>query len=335
MSYEFNSQLSSVLIAFMKKVKAESAESTAVKYQIILNNFDGFLCSEGFSSQFLPDSLLADWICSLSGLSNNTIVVYETAVSRFLDFAKAFGISSHMPPVMKWRDEYQPELFSREDIDTLCRIADNYTVDHNKKLPWVTVEIPMIIRLLFGCGLRLSETLEIQMRDINLKLGVITMRRTKRSKERLVPMTSERTDILHRYCMAIGAVGNPDYYIFPSDSFSNHLTKMNVYHRFCKILKECGLSSRRTKKNERKLCIHCIRHSFVVYAIKHLRSQGISIDDTFPYLSVYMGHATLYDTQKYMKFSAELFPEETSRFDSYSTDVYACRIFHLDDEVWE
>ena len=334
MSTGFNSLLSNILAAFMKKVKAESAESTAIKYQIILRNFDSYLCSVGFSSKDLSDQLLSDWICSLSNLANNTIVVYETAVSRFLDFAKAFGITSHMPPVMRRRDEYQPEFFSFEDIELLCRIADNCATDNSKNLPWVAVEIPMIIRLLFSCGSRLSETLEIQMRDIDLELGIITMRHTKKEKERLVPMTTEMLNLLKQYCMAMGLIGNPDYYIFPSDCFQRHLTKMNVYHRFCRILKKSGLSSMRNKKHERKRCIHCIRHTFVLYAIKHLRSQGISIDDTFPYLSVYMGHATLYDTQKYMKFSMELFPEETSRFDSYSSDVYSCRIFHLDDELW-
>jgi len=335
MSDEFISQLSIIMTAFMNKVKAESAESTAIKYKIILKNFDDYLYNIGFASKHLSYSILSNWICSLSGLANNTIVVYETAVFRFLDFAKAFGISSQRPPIMKWRNEYQPELFSLDDIEALCSIADNRIADGNKNLPWITVEIPMILRLLFSCGLRLSETISIQMHDIDLYSGIITMRHTKKAKERLVPMSPETTALLQQYCMALGVIGSPDYYIFPSDSFQNHLTKMNVYHRFCRILEECGLASTRSKKNERKLCIHCIRHTYVVYSIKHLRNQGISIDDTFPYLSVYMGHASLYDTQKYMKFSAELFPEETSRFDSYSTDVYSCRIFHLDDEVWE
>ncbi len=323
------------MVSFIKKVKAESSEATVVKYKIILANFDGFLCDTGFSSKNISESLLSDWIHSLSGLANSTIIVYETVVSLFLDFAKAFDISSHMPPIMKRCDEYQPEIFLLTDIEALCSIADNCTTDRNKKLPWITVEMPLIIRLLFSCGLRLGETLQIQMCDINLESGIIKMKHTKKEKERLVPMSPEMTDLLQQYCMAMGLIGNPDYYIFPSDSFQKPVTKKNVYYRFCKMLDKCGFSRTRSKKHERKICIHCIRHTYVVYAIKHLRSQGISIGDTFPYLSVYMGHATLYETQSYMKFSAELFPEETSRFDAYSADVYACRIFHLDEEVWE
>ncbi len=267
MSGEYRSQLSDIMSSFMMKVQTESAESIAIKYRIIIRNFDRFLCDAGFSSYVVPEPLLSEWICSLSELSNNTIVVYETAVSRFLDFAKAFGISSQMPSIMKWRDEYQPELFSLADIENLCSIADNCTTDGNKNLPWITVEMPMILRLLFSCGLRLSETLEIQMRDISLDSGIITMCHTKKDKERLVPVSPEMMTLLQQYCMAIGAMGNPGYYIFPSGSFQSHLTKMNVYHRFCKILKECGFSPSRSKKHERKLCIHCIRHTYVVYAI--------------------------------------------------------------------
>jgi len=332
---QFNSPLAEILDNYANRCKAQYAEETFIKYRHILHHFDTYLDDTGYSYGELTAEVLSGWIGSLSGLSPNTILIYEAVISGFLAFAHAFGIASHMPPAVKASHEYQPAIFLREEIEALCRIADSIRFHGNPSLRWIEAEMPMIIRMLFGCGLRLGETVALQMKNIDLSNALLTMRHTKKDKERLVPMSESLNHMLQRYCMALGVIGIPNAYIFPADSFENHLTNMHVYHRFCRILKEAGYEAVRERKNKRTRCIHCIRHSYVVYAIKHLRDQGIRIDDTFPYLSVYLGHSTLYETQKYMKFSSELFPEETSYFDDHAAEVYNCRIFHLDDEEWQ
>jgi integrase len=68
--------------------------------------------------------------------------------------------------------------------------------------------------------------------------------------------------------------------------------------------------------------MHCLRHRFVFKAFRQLESLGIRVDDAVPFLSVYLGHYDLSETEKYMKFSATLFPEELEKFDSFSEGFF-------------
>jgi integrase len=53
--------------------------------------------------------------------------------------------------------------------------------------------------LLYGCGFRLSEVLNLKVRDIDLQQGVITVRLGKFGKDRLLPPAIELVDCLRRY----------------------------------------------------------------------------------------------------------------------------------------
>ena len=54
-----------------------------------------------------------------------------------------------------------------------------------------------------------------------------------------------------------------------------------------------------------------------------LRQKGLAdiIDDAIPYLSIYLGHDSLDETSKYLKFSSELFPEAVENFGDFMYDL--------------
>lgn len=68
-----------------------------------------------------------------------------------------------------------------------------------------------MLRLLFRCGLRIGETVRIQMKDVDLENGVLKLINTKGDKHRLVPMSEKMTDILTKYCHVMGLVGKSDF----------------------------------------------------------------------------------------------------------------------------
>jgi hypothetical protein len=53
-----------------------------------------------------------------------------------------------------------------------------------------------------------------------------------------------------------------------------------------------------------------------------LEKKGITVDLSFPYLSVYCGHNSLVATEKYMKFSSEMFNEEMNLFADFSNPLF-------------
>lgn len=46
------------------------------------------------------------------------------------------------------------------------------------------------------------------------------------------------------------------------------------------------------------------------------------MDDSIPFLSIYMGHCDLTETEKYLKFSSDMFPENTELFEAYTEGIF-------------
>ena len=240
----------------------------------------------------------------------------------FLRFRIGLGNGGYIPPSRKKTYDYTPYIFSDDEISRIFEAADNYAVRYNNKLPYIQLELPMVLRILCGCGTRLGETLSIKMRDVDLDRQVITLRTTKWNKERFVPMHPSLGGILDKYCRTMGLIGKEESYIFPRKDFNEPLEQFDMRNRFNLILRLTGISLEGREFQERGPCMHCLRHRFVIKSFKQLEANGVRIDDAVPILSVYLGHYDLAETEKYMKFSAQLFPEEMDKFESFSEELF-------------
>ncbi len=52
-----------------------------------------------------------------------------------------------------------------------------------------------------------------------------------------------------------------------------------------------------------------LRHSFCVHCLKKMQTQGIDLYAALPLLSKYVGHASIKETQHYLRLTAEFFPD--------------------------
>ena len=68
--------------------------------------------------------------------------------------------------------------------------------------------------------------------------------------------------------------------------------------------------------------MHCLRHVFVFKSFAKAEQAGRRIDDIVPYLSIYLGHDSLKETEKYMKFSSEMFPDAMDLFEDYTARIF-------------
>ena len=72
------------------------------------------------------------------------------------------------------RKPYVPVVVSREEIATI--------------LPYVPPPYDRVVKRLYGCGLRLSECLQLRVQGVNVDAGVFTMHDGKGGKDRTVPL---------------------------------------------------------------------------------------------------------------------------------------------------
>jgi integron integrase len=85
---------------------------------------------------------------------------------------KDFGELKDVPRAK--RRPYIPVVLSREEIDAIItRLRYPYS---------------LVVKLLYGCGLRLSECLRLRVQDINFDTGIVTVHDGKGKKDRTVPL---------------------------------------------------------------------------------------------------------------------------------------------------
>ena len=95
----------------------------------------------------------------------------------------------------------RPCLYSDKEIEQLLRATLNLPLSprHCKRcalLPWVYY---CLFGLLSVAGLRLSEARNLELRDVDLKTAVLTIRRAKFGKDRLVPLHASTCRVLAAY----------------------------------------------------------------------------------------------------------------------------------------
>ena len=64
--------------------------------------------------------------------------------------------------------------------------------------------------------------------NVDLDTGVLTLKRTKRNKQRLVPMHTSLMIVLKKYCMAMGIVGEPNAFLFPCQTKDSSMSPTSL-----------------------------------------------------------------------------------------------------------
>ncbi|MDR0473330.1 MAG: tyrosine-type recombinase/integrase [Treponema sp.] len=282
-----------------------------------LLSFDKYLANTGLQEKEITEPVFNGWQKVLSGKAITRACKIVT-VRTFIKYLRSLGISVYMPIVPKITGGYNPYIFSEEELNRILSAADNGLFAKGQPNPYLKTEFPMILRLLYGCGLRIGETLALQMQNIDLKGGILTLLHAKNRKHRLVPMSPSLTKILQRYCLAMGIIGTPEAFLFPSVNPERPIKIWSVRDRFNVILKNLGIALPNRNRNERGPCQHCLRHVFVFKSFAQAQANGRSIDGSVPFLSIYLGHDSLRETEKYLKFNSELFPNAMELFEHYA-----------------
>ena len=293
------------------------AQNTYEQHRRNLLSLDSFLTEQGFSGKDIDEAIVTLWIRSLSHLADSTLQSYISSARLLFGYLSARGISKcYIPPVRPAGRDYLPHYFTDSELDDMYGIIDDYPAGCRNKLPYIKAELPMIVRILESCGTRISETVSLQMKDVDLDLGVLTMLHAKGNRERYVPVSDSLSQIMRKYCAAMGITGRPDAFLFPKKDQSEHLDRHDIENRFPYIRKWAGIEAGRARKFERNICLHCFRHCFAIKSFKKLEANGVHLDDAVPYLSIYLGHNKLKGTEKYLSFSAEMYPDELENFEN-------------------
>lgn len=288
----------------------------------ILGHFDRFLSDNEIKGSELPRVVTKKWLSKTIYESSGTHKHRITVVRQFAKFLLRLGYPAYVPDstlASRERSSFSPHILTHEEIRKLLRAVDGLVP--TARSPLRHLIMPEIFRLLYGCGFRLGEVLNLQIRDVDLNQGILTVRQGKFRKDRLVPPTHSLVIRLRKYAESL-EIRAPDAYFFPSPK-GGPFSLETVYTVFRKLLLECGIPHAGRGKGPR---IHDARHAFAVHTLVRWYQEGANLDAKLPLLATYLGHQHLAGTQQYLHLISELFPEITDRANEAFGDVISQRI---------
>jgi site-specific recombinase XerD len=318
---EFKSAIATELSDYLS-IRQMTLAQGSYKYDCqVLEDFDGYFAEHGESEKVITEGLVNGWTQYLRTKNHSRTVSNKVSCLRcFLRYLRYCGIPVFMPRCPKWNEDYVPYIFSDAEMKNIFQRSDNTADVGNNKIDF---EVAMLIRVLYGCGLRHGEALQLIRSDVDFERGSLLLRQPKNKKQRIVPMHSSLSQMLMQYCAAMKIYDKPEAFLFPGAKSNSPLSMRSTGVRFRTILESSNIYIPPEKPGRRGQCVHCLRHVFAVNSFAQAEKKGRPAADSAPYLSVYLGHFDMDGTEKYLKFSGDIFPEYTEMFETYSTDVFS------------
>lgn len=208
----------------------------------------------------------------------------------------------------RWR---RPHIYTPDEIRRLLDTALAYPSPRASLRP---LSIYTMIVLGYCAGLRISEIARLDLRDIDLDTGAITIRETKFFKSRILPLTDSVVSALRDYLDArrrLGAPQDPDSGLFWHEQWRGRYHRGSIAFLLIDALRRAGLKPPRGKIGAR---IHDLRHSMVVNRITAWYRAGVNPQDKLAYLATYLGHRDINSTLVYITVTQDLLQEAGERF---------------------
>lgn len=303
-AYEWKSDLKDLLCPFIRE-----KQMTGFKYEKQvreLERFDTYCYYNGYGGRYLTKPMLENFIYG-EFERPSTHYKKEIIMKDFAEFMGRHRYDVYVPTVRSAppkKNPHIPYIFTQEELHKLFSEVDSYPREETNNR---NVLDPVLFRLLYGSGLRVSEALNLQLKDVDSEQEVLVIRHAKNNKDRLVPITKSLMrrvqlllDTYHRF-------STDTSFLFPS--MTGYKTdKSAAYRRFRDYLLMADIPH--TTAGPR---VHDIRHTFAVCCLKKWVLSGADLTNALPYLAAYMGHTDFRATQYYLRLTADLYPDLINR----------------------
>jgi integrase len=208
----------------------------------------------------------------------------------------------------QWRP---PHIYTPEEVRRLLDIARTYP---SPCAPLRPISLYTMLVLAYCAGLRIGELARLNIGDVDLQSGTITIRETKFFKSRILPLTDSVLSALREYLDARHAAKAPqsaESALFWHDWGNARYTPQGMAWCLVDILRRAGMKPPKGKTGPR---IHDLRHSMVVNRLLEWYRSGINPQEKLPFLATYLGHRDINSTLVYITVTQDLLQQANERF---------------------
>ncbi|MEK6792900.1 MAG: site-specific tyrosine recombinase/integron integrase [Nanoarchaeota archaeon] len=249
------------------------SKKTLKSYLSALNQF-----LNNVKSNELNQQIVKDYIQEKISKKDPSSISHDIFAIQFF-FDKVLNQKIYLPRPK--RNKTIPEILTKEEVKAMINATNN-------------IKHKLILKMLYGCGLRVSESVNLKKEDINFGEGLIHIRLTKGKKDRFVKIPeSLKADLQNYYNL------NKDDFLFPSNR-GGKLTTATI---------QAIVESTSKRANIKKeVYPHLLRHSFAT----HLLEQGTDLR----IIQKLLGHSDIKTTQIYTQISQQSIKNVRSPLDN-------------------
>ena len=276
----------------------------------LLQQFVKFAAREG--AAFITTELALRWATEPRDVQSAWWANRLGVVRRFAQYASTLDPRTEVPPpdlLPYVYHRHPPYLYRDEEIWRL--------IDAARQLPALIGLRPHTYTTLFGLfavtGMRTNEALRLNRDDVDLTLGVLTVRQTKFGKSRYVPIHDSTQQALRCYAAERDRLcPNPHSQSFFLSEHATRVTEWALRWTFVKLSRQIGLRGASDSHGPRLVDF---RHRFAVNTLVQWYRRGVDVERHLPHLATYLGHAHVTDTYWYLTASPELLELAARRLD--------------------
>jgi site-specific recombinase XerD len=236
-----------------------------------------------------PDQLTAEeirlWQVHLRDVRKVSWSAFNIAMSALRFFYREVVERQDLIPRLAYMRTERP-LPVVPSADEVCRFLEAVPV----------VRYRMLLTVAYGCGLRLSEAIRLEARDIDSARMVIHVRRGKGRKDRYVTLAPRLLEMLRNYWKS----ERPKRWLFPSPLDTDRPISLTTIQKCCKRASTAAKLSKRVTTRS-------LRHAFATDLLE--RGTNIRV------VQVLLGHSSVATTQIYTHISNEAIAKVVSPLD--------------------
>lgn len=290
-----SNELDRLINGFKAYLKLERglSDNTSIGYSNDVRKLYDFIESENIELKQVTLEMLHSFVAQLHdlGISPRSQARIISGIKSFFKYLKLEGYVEEDPSVMletPLLGTHLPEILSVEEIDAMIDSIDLSKPDGQRNRA--------IIETLYGCGLRVSELINLEISKLYLDEGYVVIR-GKGSKERLVPISEVAQEQILLYIneqRSMQTIKRGDDNILFLNKRGGRLSRVMIFYIIKRLAELAGI--------RRQVSPHTLRHSFAT----HLLEGGANLRA----IQQMLGHESISTTEIYIHIDRTRLREE-------------------------
>lgn len=307
MTLQLKSVFKSLLWDYRELLLATGVKPVSIDRQ--LKFLDDFFIEEDVTNIVFDNELITKWHSFKPEQGQLTKLIRINFSIRFLNYLRSLGYDVSIPRHPRnTSSRQQYYIYSNEEVSKYFKNIDSY---YSIKDPMVALYLPVIFRILYSCGTRIGEVLNIKVKDVNLDEGIILLTETKNKKHRQIIISNELNYLLRQYANKCLYLKKQDDYFF-SHIDRKRVSEQSIYNYHRKALTDSNIKYIGGGLGPR---LHDWRHTFCVNSLLNFEKNGCDLYNVLPILKEYMGHSNISSTERYLKLVIGHFDEVIDKTD--------------------